>query len=82
MLRCRLAVFGFECFADAVALLADAVVAIASAKCLDDGVEVLGVPCLAEHFMWVLVAVVAVAVAAVFAVLCQIMFPQSFFGGS
>jgi hypothetical protein len=40
------------------------------------------VPRRAEHFIGVLVAVVAVAVAAVFAVLSQIKFPQSRFGGA
>ncbi len=65
----RLVFFAFECFADAVAFLADAVVAVASAKRVHDGVEVLGVPRGAEHFFGVLVAVVAVAVAAVFACL-------------
>jgi hypothetical protein len=82
MLRWRLGVFCFECFADAVAFLADAVVAVASAKCVHDGVEVLGVPRRAKHSIGVLVAVVAVAVAAVLAVLSQIKFPQSHFGGA
>ena len=82
MLRCRLAVFSFECFANAVAFLADPVVAVASAKRGHDGVEVLGVPRRAEHSMGVLIAVVAVAVATVFAVLCQIKFPRFLFGGS
>ena len=80
MLRCRLAVFSFECFANAVAFLADPVVVVASAKRIYNGVEVLGVPRRAEHSMGVLIAVVAVAVAAVFAVLCQIKFPQSLLG--
>jgi hypothetical protein len=82
MLRCRLGVFCFECFADAVAFLADAVVAVTSAKGVHDGVKVLGVPRRAEHFMGVLIAVVAIAVAAVFVVLSQVKFPQSLFVGS
>ena len=80
MLRCRLSVFCFERFTNAVAFLADPVVAVASAKRGHDWVEVLGVPRRAEYSMGVLIAVVAVAVAAVFAVLCQIKFPQSLFG--
>ena len=80
MLRCCLAVFCFLRFADAVAFLADPVVAVASAKSGNDGGEVLGVPRRAEHSMGVIIAVVAVAVAAVFAVLYQIKFPQSLFG--
>ena len=82
MLRCCLAVFCFLRFADAVAFLADAVVAVTSAKRTHDGVEVLGVPRRAEHFMRVVIAVVAVAVATVFAVLCQIKVPRFLFGGS
>ena len=82
MLRCRLAVFCFKGFTDAVAFLAYAVVAVASAKGVHDGVEVLCVPRRAEHFIWVFIAVMAVAVAAVFSVLFQIKFPQSLFGGS
>ena len=62
--------------------MADAVVAVTSAKRMHDGVEVLGVPCRAENFIGVLIAVVAVAVAAVFVVLYQIKFPQFLFGGS
>jgi len=79
-LRCRLAVFSFERFANAVAFLADPVVAVASTKRGHDRVEVLGVPRRAEHSMGVLIAVVAVAVAAVFTVLCQIKVPQSLLG--
>jgi hypothetical protein len=79
MLRCHLAVSCFLCFANAVAFLADAVVAFASTKCVHNGVEVLGVPRRAEHFIGILIAVVAVAVAAEFAVVCQIRFPQSLF---
>ena len=64
------AVFCFQCFADAVAFLADTVIAAHSAQSVSTmGSRLWPVPCGAEHFIGVLVAVVAVAVAAVFAVL-------------
>jgi hypothetical protein len=54
----------FLCFTYAVAFLADAVVAVAVPERVNYGVLVLPIPCRTENFGWVLVAVVAVAVAA------------------
>ncbi len=56
----------FQCFADAVAFLADAVVAFAVPKRVNYRVFVLAITGRTENFGGVLVAVVAIAVAAVF----------------
>jgi hypothetical protein len=66
MLRFAAAVLGSECFADAVAFLADLAPVFAVPERIHDGVEILGVAGATKDSVWVFVAVVAVAVAAVF----------------